>query len=180
LAHHDSPLIPIIAVEVLYSKNLLGMTLWESIRVIGAANVLSSIAGLPIASLLSAGLQYGLESVYFRDLDQLRQRATRSGLDLTRDSLMRHDYAGLLLLGLYPRWIVLVSAIVMLIVCFLVSWWVEAKWVERHVRRRGQDLSDRSGDIRQTIRNANLLSYAFVILIVLWLLISLWPNKTIA
>ena len=79
------------------------------------------------------GLQYGLEWLYFRDLDKLHQRAARSGLGLS--NLSRHDYAQLVFLGMYPRWIVLVSAMAMLIVCFLVSWWAEAKWVQRYIRR---------------------------------------------
>lgn len=170
-------LIPIVVLETLYSKRPLGLSFWESIRVTGVANVLSSIAGLPIASLLSAGLQFGLESVYFRDLDQLRQRAARSGLDMDRNQITRHDYDKLLFLGLYPRWILLVSAGAMVIICFLVSWWVEAKWVQRYVRRRGENPNLQSRNIWRTIRNANLLSYAFVTLIVLGLFIRLWPNE---
>jgi len=57
-------LIPIVVVEALYSKSHLGMNFWEAIRVMGVANILSSIVGLPIASLLSVGLQYGLECLY--------------------------------------------------------------------------------------------------------------------
>lgn len=170
-------LIPIVVVEALYSKSHLGMNFWEAIRVMGVANILSSIVGLPIASLLSVGLQYGLECLYFRDLDKLHQTAVRSGLGLS--NLSRHDYAQLVFLGMYPRWIVLVSAVAMLIVCFFVSWWAEAKWVQRYIRRSGRDVSVRDRDIRRTSRNANLLSYGFVILAVLWLLTRLWPNGVI-
>lgn len=170
-------LLPIIAVEALYSRNPLEMSLWESFRVIGMANVLSSIAGLPVAGLLAAGLQYGLEFGYFRDLDQLHQSAARSGLDLSRQSLTRHDYSTLVFLGLYPRWILLTSTVAMLIVSFLMSWWIEAKWVQRCVRRSGKNLTVQTLNIWRTVRNANVLSYSFMTLIVLWLFIGLWPNK---
>jgi hypothetical protein len=60
-------LIPIIVIETLHSWRRLQLGFWESIRTIGLANLLSSLAGLPIANLFSAGLQRVLESLYFRD-----------------------------------------------------------------------------------------------------------------
>jgi hypothetical protein len=163
-------LIPIIGIEVLYSKPQLGMTGWESIRVVGAANVLSSIAGLPLANLFSAGVQYALESLYFRDPSLLQERAAQM---LTGD-VRRHDYMRLVLLGLYPRWILLLSAVTMVSLCFLVSWWVEAKWVQRHLTRTSSAVDNPR--VWKTVRNANLLSYGIVLVVVMWLFLKLWPQ----
>lgn len=164
-------LFPIVIVEALYCKPRLGMGLWDSIRVIGTANVLSSIAGLPIANLLSVGVQRMLESVYFRDLTRLQQRAAQFGAT----DVKQHDYMRLVLLGLYPRWILLLSAAIMMLLCFLVSWWVEARWIQRRISKDRQISSVEHIDLWRTVRNANLLSYAIVSGTVIWLFVQIWP-----
>jgi hypothetical protein len=168
-------LIPIVVVEALYAKSRLLMGFWESVRVIGLANLLSAIAGLPIANLFSAGVQRVLEAIYFRGLGKLN-RDIANGL-VAGNGITRHDYSGLVFLGLYPRWILLVSAVTMVALCFLVSWWVEAKWVERYLQRRASYSTAQNIPIWATIRNANLLSYSFVVLTVLGLFVALWPKR---
>lgn len=77
-------------------------------------------------------------------------------------------------LGLYPHWILLLSAAAMLIVCFVISWWVESRWVIRYMRKtRGRVEIDCS----RVARNANLLSYAFLSVAVFFVLVSLWPES---
>ncbi len=61
------------------------MGFWESVRVLGIANLLSSIAGLPLATTFSEGLKYILETVYFHDLSALRTRAAALGFTILVD-----------------------------------------------------------------------------------------------
>ena len=165
-------LLPVILIEAVYARNRLRISFWESSRVVGVANVLSALAGLPLATGFALGLKYVLESVYFRDTAALRARA--SALQLTQPERLRiHDTMTLMWLGLYPRWIMLVSAVVMMVLCFLVSWWVEGKWISRHIRRTVPNLVERCSDV---VRNANLLSYAFLTAAFLFALISLCPK----
>lgn len=165
--------VPVILIEAVYARSRLRMGFWESVRVVGVANVLSAIAGLPLATGFSLGLKYVLESVYFRDIAALRAQAT--ALRLTQpERLGSHDTMTLMWLGLYPRWIMLVSAVAMMILCFLVSWWVEGKWISRYIRGREPNLVGRCSVVA---RNANLLSYAFLTAVFLFALISLWPNS---
>lgn len=171
--------IPIIILEALYSKSRLGFRLWESIRVTGIANLLSSIAGLPIATLASEGLKYILEAVYFRDLNKLHEKAAQLGATEPH-GLKAHDYFNLVFLGLYPRWILLVCALAMLLICFVVSWWIEAQWVQRHIKRSMNATPLEIKTASRVIRNANLLSYAFVTVISIWLLASLWPRDVLS
>jgi hypothetical protein len=149
------------------------MRFWESVRVLGIANLLSAIAGLPLASLFSAGLKYVLESTYFHDLTALRTKATAMGFT-NPSGLGTHDTMTLMWLGLYPRWIMLVSAIAMMVVCFLVSWWIEGKWISRHIRGREPNLTEQCSSVA---RNANFLSYAFLTAVFLFTLFSLWPTS---
>jgi hypothetical protein len=167
-------LIPIIVVEALYSRRRLGMQLWECLRVVGVANILSSVAGLPIGHILAAGLQYAAEGTYFRDPDRLRTPLLGSVEPL---STSKHDYARLVFLGLYPRWILLLSAAAMLVICFLISWWVEAKWIQRYLKRMGQSDEPATATVWRTVRNANVASYSLVSLLAVWLLTWLWPTR---
>lgn len=158
-------LIPIVLIEALYSRKRLKLGFWESIRVLGVANVLSTIAGLPIANLFAAGLQYILESAYFHDPSKI--------FNPMGGELRAHDHIQLIFLGVYPRWILLVSAAVMVGVCFVISWWIEAKWVSRYIGRQKGATSD-GHSCSQVLRNANVLSYLFVMIFSLWALVTLW------
>jgi hypothetical protein len=127
--------IPIVVIESLYAKTRLRIGFWEITRITTVSNFLSTIAGLPVAHLLSAGLKYALESLRFRNVSALRTEA--SALHLVDPSrLGLHDTMALMWLGLYPRWIMIVSASAMMIVCFLVSWWIEGKWLQIHQQNR--------------------------------------------
>lgn len=167
--------IPIVVVEALYARRRLQMHLWECLRVLGTANILSSLAGLPIGYALAAGLRYAAEGVYFRDASRL-QRSPLMGV-IEPAAVTKHDYLQLTFLGLYPRWILPLSAGAMLVFCFLISLWVEAKWVQRYLKNRGQSHEPATAAVWATVRNANLLSYGAVTLFVMWLLMWMWPAR---
>ena len=161
-------LIPIVLVEASYFRARVdGMKFWKSVRLMGVANVLSTLAGLPLAYGLASGLQYGLEAAYFRDPNKLQRRAAEIGM-IDPGKITRHDYGALIFFGLYPRWILLLSAAVMVTLSFLISWWVEGKWVQRGLSKAGTGMAE--PELWSTVRNANLMSYAFVVLILLWAL----------
>ncbi len=168
-------LIPIVAVEAEYSRRRLKMGRWECIRVLGIANILSSIAGLPLGQIFGAGLQYATEGAYFSNPQRLRGHSPLLDGAFKPINVTKHDYMRLMFLGIYPRWIVLLSAALMLVVCFSVSWWVEAKWVNRYLAKTGRSDEAAGSSVSQTLRNANPLSYGIVALTVLWLLNALWP-----
>jgi hypothetical protein len=159
--------IPIVAVEVLYSKRRLQMRWWESIRVLGTANLLSSLAGLPLGYILAVVLQYCVEGVYFRNPDRQRAPNAWQGAFL-RGNFPKHNHTKLMMLGLYPHWILSLSAAVMLMICFLLSWWIEAKWVNRYLGKKELSVES-AGNVRNTLRDANLISYALVIVLVIWI-----------
>ena len=73
-----------------------------------------------------------------------------------------------MMLGLYPHWILSLSAAVMLMICFLLSWWIEAKWVNRYLGKKELSVES-AGNVRNTLRDANLISYALVIVLVIWI-----------
>lgn len=163
--------IPAVLIETLYARKRLEMSLGQCLRVVTTANLLSAVAGLPIATAVSRALQYAMEAVYFRDGAALKQRAIALHM-VEPDRLRAHDTVTLMWLGIYPRWIMLLSAAVLITVCFLISWWVEGKWIERHLRRISNRPCARCSVVA---RNANILSYALVVSLFLLALVKLWP-----
>ena len=164
--------IPVVLIETSYAKPRLGRGFWEVARVTTVANLISAIAGLPIAHLLSSGLKFCLESIRFSDVNALRDQATQLQL-VGPSKLGPHDTMTLMWLGLYPRWIMITSAVAMMVVCYFVSWWIEGKWLRRHILRSEPSLADKCMDVAKT---ANLLSYAFLTVVVIWALLAIWPS----
>jgi len=164
-------LAPVILIESFYARNRLRTGLWRSIRLMGVANLLSAVAGLPLATAFAFGLKYILESVYFHDSAALKARL--DAMQVTGPPINGHNDSALIFLGLYPRWIMLMSAVTMMVLCFLVSWWVEGKWMLRNVKRAEPG---GEGELWRVARNANLLSYSFLTIVFLLVLLFLWPR----
>jgi hypothetical protein len=163
--------IPVVLIEAVYTKHKMALGFWESLGVVGVANILSTIAGLPLATLLSTGLRYGLESLYFRNLSAMTESVRN--VVLAPSSLKAHDTVSLMVLGLYPRWLMISCAMVLMAVAFLISWWIEGIWLKRYVSER---TPSRTSECVLVSRNANLLSYAFLTLNVLWVFWRIWPQ----
>ncbi len=164
--------IPVVLIEAVYAQKRLGAGFWKITGVTAVANLISAIAGLPIASLLAAGLKYSLETLRFRDIGALRAKAAQMG-ELYPERLSPHNNLALISLGIYPKWIMIVSAVAMIVVCYLVSWWIEGKWLKRYIKRTMSESADQCMNVA---RNANLLSYAFLTLAVVWALLYIWPQ----
>lgn len=162
--------VPVVLIEAAYARWQMPVGFWKLVRVTAVSNLISAIAGLPIAQLLSMSLEYLLEAVRFRDVVALRAQAPDL---ISAKPLGPHDTGTLIWLGLYPRWIMLVSAVVMVGICYGVSWWIEGAWLRRYIKRTAPELA---GKCMTVARNANALSYAFLLVFVIWALERLWPS----
>ena len=158
-------LLPVVAIEAWYAGTRLNISRRQSWRVIGVANILSAVVGLPIGTVLGKGIQRSVEVHYYGTQQDNWKRLERPG---AAGSVS-------LALGQYPRWTLIIGAAAMLIVCFLISWWVEAAYVRWWMKYRMVGTSDAlpKAETSRIVRNANLLSYALLSLITLFILGSL-------
>jgi predicted Na+-dependent transporter len=158
-------LLPVVAIEAWYAGKRLNVSWGQSWRVLGVANILSTVVGLPIGTVLGNGLQRKVEVHYYGTQQDNWKRLGKAG-DAGAVSLA---------FGQYPRWTLIVGAVVMLVVCFLISWWVEAVYVRWWMKRRKGATNDLlpKTETSRIVRNANLLSYALLSIITLLVLGSL-------
>jgi hypothetical protein len=158
-------LLPVVAIETWYAGKRLNISRRQSWRVIGVANILSAVVGLPFGTVLGKGLQRNLEIHYYGTQQENWKRLEKPG---SAGSVS-------LALGQYPRWTLIIGAAVMLVVCFLISWWVEAAYVRWWMKHRMVGANDAlpKAETSGIVRNANLLSYALLSIITLFILRSL-------
>jgi hypothetical protein len=64
--------------------------------------------------------------------------------------------------GQYPNWTLPAAAGFMFLLCFLISWWVEATYIKWWIRRRSPDATAVYSQITHVVGNANALSYALL------------------
>lgn len=152
-------LLPIVAVEAMYSRSGLGLSRGQALRVLGTANVISTLIGFPIAMVIAATIQNRI---------QVRLFGTRQA---NYDQWNRGDVSHFgRAMGQYPRWVLLGAAIFMFAMCFVISWGIEAAYVQWWIRRRNLQQSAPTPTISHVVRNANLLSYAMLVVISLCVL----------
>jgi hypothetical protein len=158
-------LLPVVAIEAWYAGTRLNLSRGQSWRIIGVANSLSTVVGLPIGTVLGKILQRAVEVHYYGTQQENWKRLEKAG-DAGAISLA---------FGQYPRWTLIVGAVVMLVVCFLISWWVEAAYVRWWMKHRIVAANDvpSKAETSYIVRNANLLSYALLSIITLLILRSL-------
>jgi hypothetical protein len=142
-------LLPIIGVEARYARSQLNLSGWEAFRVFGVANIASTVVGLPIATALVGAVQNRLQIRLFGTRQSNFDQWSRGGdvSQLTRG------------FGQYPRWTLIVAAVLMFVMCFLISWWVEAAYVKWWISRRKPDAGLVSSKTSYVVRNANVISY---------------------
>lgn len=145
-------LVPVVFIEALYARKRLNLTTGKSTRVFGVANVISTIVGLPVASILAGAFQRRIEIHLFGTRQSNWDKWNSSGnvAELSRA------------FGRYPRWTLLIAAMMMLAICFLISWWTETAYVNWCLRRERDDLEAKAVHASGTVRNANAISYAFL------------------
>jgi len=149
-------LLPIIAIEAWYVSRSLSLRFWKATRVMALANVVSTIVGVPITFVFSSIQSRAMTHVYGSE------KANFDKWMATGDPSARAFS-----FGHYPGWAFLASAFLTLIVCFLVSWWVEymvARWRLRDLIASAQFSKQQTNN---AVRNANILSYSLLTGIVL-------------
>jgi hypothetical protein len=144
-------LLPIIAIEASYSRSRLGLSGAQAFRVIGAANVVSTVIGFPIATALAAAIQNRVQVRLFGTRQANFQQFSRG--DVSRLALA---------VGQYPRWILICAAVLMFTMCFAISWWIEAAYVKWWIGRTNPTAAAANSTPSCVMRNANLLSYAML------------------
>jgi len=166
--------VPVVLIEAIYAQVQLRSNFWRLAGVTTVANLLSAIVGLPLATVLSAGFKYTLETLRFHDTGALRTQEAQAQL-VNPGSVGPHDSSTLIWLGIYPKWIMILSAVAMMLACYLISWWIEGKWLQRYLKRHNPDMA--TGSMRIAMM-ANLLSYGFLTLAVVVALLFIWPARS--
>ena len=149
-------LLPIIAIEAWYVSRSLRLRFWKSTRVMTLANVVSTIVGIPITFAFSSLQNRAMARVYGSEKANFDKWMTTGDQSARAFSF-----------GHYPGWAFLASAFITLIVCFLLSWWVEymvARWRLRELIASAQFSKQQTN---RAVRNANILSYSLLTAIVL-------------
>jgi hypothetical protein len=149
-------LLPIIVIEAWYVGRFLDLRFWKATGVMTLANVVSTIIGIPIT--------FGLSSLQNRVMIHVygSEKANFDKWIATGDASARAFS-----FGHYPGWAFLTSAFVTLIVCFLVSWWVEYLVARWRLKALIDSAKFSRRQTNQAVRNANILSYSFLTAIVL-------------
>jgi len=161
--------LPIVAVEVLYARKKMGLTHGQAWWMIGLANLISTAVGLPIAIAATYGqiaVQY-----YVLGAKPLSWEVWKSN--------GHAEFAGMY--GTFPLWEMVMGVVIVTMVCFLASWWVESVCVRlfrRRTRRGGDNPSEEKAQISRAMRNANLWSYALVLVAFAAMMVHVWntPN----
>ena len=153
-------LLPVILVEAQYARRRLNLTLGQAFRGLAVANVVSTIIGFPLATAVANILQIKVQNHLYGNSQLNFEQWSRSG---DPSNLARG-------LGQYPHWPLFAAAGLMFMLCFLISWWVEAAYVNWWIARRGLGGPPVKSQTSLVIRNANLLSYALLAAISIGLL----------
>ena len=145
-------LLPIIAVEAKYACSRLNLSGGQAFRVFGVANIASTVIGLPIATAVASAVQNRMQIRLFGTRQSNLDQWSRGGdvSELARG------------FGQYPRWTLLVAAVLLFGMCFVISWWVEAAYVKWWIGRKKADPELVNSQTSRVVRNANVLSYLLV------------------
>jgi hypothetical protein len=145
-------LLPIIGVEAKYARNRLNLSRGQAFRVFGVANLASTVVGLAIATAVAGAIQDRLQIRLFGTRQSNLDQWSRGG-DVSQ--LARG-------FGQYPRWTLIVAALLMFALCFMISWWVESAYVKWWIKRRKPDAGLVNSQTSRVVRNANVLSYVLL------------------
>jgi hypothetical protein len=145
-------LLPVILVEAQYARRRLDLTFGQAFRGLAVANVISTIIGFPLATAAANTLQIKVQNHLYGNPQLNFEQWSRGG---DPSNLARG-------LGQYPHWPLLAAAGLMFLLCFLISWWVEAAYVNWWIARIGFGTPPVKSRTSVVIRNANVLSYALL------------------
>ena len=161
-------LIPVVFLETWVARPLLGTNYRETFGVILKANAISTLIGVPLAWIVTLGLNYGMAMLGIA-LAGNRQLAT------TLAKIPETPLLDKLAVILFPSWIapedlywtIPVAATALLVPTFFASWLLEAYFV-------GKDIEADRLTVRHAMFKANAVSYCFLLLAgCCWLAVSL-------
>ncbi len=165
-------LLPIIAIEALVLKSRLKLSLQVTAKAAALANVVSTVAGIPVTWLILAVLEF-----------LFTRGGTAFGLATPLRRFLSVTIQAPWLVPYGPsemRWMVPTAALALIPPFFLASWLLETLIVSASLRKRNLDLwkphdpRARSRVLRSSVFRANIASYAMLaIAILVWLGISL-------
>jgi hypothetical protein len=153
-------LLPIIVVEAQYARRRLNLMPGQAFRVFAVANVISTVIGFPLATLAANILQIKVQNHLYGNPQLNFEQWSRGG---DPSNLARG-------FGQYPHWPLFAAAGLMFVLCFLISWWVEAAYVNWWIARRSLGAAAVKSQTALVVRNANVLSYALLAAISIGLL----------
>lgn len=158
-------LIPIIVVEALLCRKWLGLTTWQALKSNAASNVVSTIAGIPLAWAIMLGVEIaGAEFAGYSQTIEHWHGPLASIVFLVFSSawLGPPDEKNL--------WVIPAATLVLLVPFFFVSYLIEYLVMKYLLRESGVAFAR----MRVAVRNANLVTYgALFALTSLWLIQSL-------
>lgn len=145
-------LIPIILIECVMMSKQLAITLKQSLKAAFYGNIVSTIVGIPVTWVALVAIQictggggaYGLDS----PLKQFLAVTWQAPWLIPYDSEM--------------KWMIPSATVSLLVPFFFASWWIEFRVAERLLKDIDQT------KLNAAVRNANLVSYGLLALIVLY------------
>jgi len=171
-------LIPVILVEATLLRKWLGLQVWTAIKSSAAANVVSTLIGVPVAWGVTLLFEFFAFGAIMR-IPAISRAADKWNSPLAHVvvTVLAPAWLGPDERNLY--WMVPLATIVLLVPTFFLSVWIEAFVVDRMVSVPEGDSSNlTSSRIRATVRNANLVSYGLLTFAAsTWLLIMLVRGK---
>ena len=171
-------LIPIIFIEAWLCRKWLGLTFWAAIKSNAAANVVSTLIGVPFAWGAALLFEFFAFGTIMR-IPAISRAADKWNSPLARvvGTVLAPAWLGPDEKNLY--WMVPLATIVLLVPTFVLSVWIETFVVDHMLNMPEGDSSNlTSSRIRMAVRNANLVSYGLLTFATTsWLLITLVRGK---
>jgi hypothetical protein len=163
-------LIPTILLEGILLKFWLRLQTWQALKVSLAANAASTLAGVPVATLLSYGATRTL-SPWARQI--VEREHWQSPLGDIVMAIANSSYISAYVVE--AHWLLPAALLIILVPAYLLSWLVEY-WVARAMlAKQGAEPTSPSsiplGSLNRAVRRANFVSYALLFSFIAWALI---------
>lgn len=163
-------LIPIIVVEGLVCKKMLGLTTWQAMKSNAFSNLASTLIGIPIAWLVMLTREFGFVGVMAKN-----ESFQNSDSPLAKVIMVLFGSAWVGPPEGGDVWFLPAVTLVLLIPFFFASYWVEYRVIKRMVGKPEGGLPILAYPrVRIAVRNANLITYgAMFVATSVWLVILL-------
>jgi hypothetical protein len=163
-------LIPTVLVEGLLLNFWLPLRIGRALKVSLAANAASTLAGVPISTLLSYGATVAV-SPWTRQI--VEREHWQSPLGDVVMAIANSSYISAYVAD--AHWLLPTALLIILVPAYLLSWVVEY-WVSKAIlARRGAEpgsiSSISSGSLNRAVRRANFVSYTLLFAFIAWALI---------